>query len=197
MNNKAIEFLRKIVDGIVDTVNRGYVLVNCDPEIVRNWAVQALAALKADVCQPEDEFVKDLPFPLKKCFAKGAFNGIARVTLGNGDYAVHPKALKQLETEFIKALTCLTEQQEKSKLFKQSLDCRCSCFFVGHKVSKESQTNICSYHEEQIAQLEAEKKDMGASYERQGKEMRASLRRWCIVNGIKLNDEAEDILLDN
>lgn len=35
------------------------------------------------------------------------------------------------------------------------------------------------------------------SYESQIKKMRISLRNWCIVNGIKMNDEGPDILIDN
>ena len=40
-------------------------------------------------------------------------------------------------------------------------------------------------------------KDGLATYEEQGKKMRASLRRWCIANHIKFHDEGPDILLDN
>lgn len=61
------------------------------------------------------EFVKDIPFPLNLCFVDGVFNGVARVTLENGDYAVHQGVLDQLDAEFVRACDLIDSLQEELK----------------------------------------------------------------------------------
>lgn len=53
-----------------------------------------------------------IPFPLSACFKNGIFNGIAKTRISTGDYAVHPRAIRQLESCFRQALALLEQNKE-------------------------------------------------------------------------------------
>ena len=82
------------------------------------------------------DWTQELPFPLRNCFTDNRFNGIARVELSNGDLAVHPKALKQLEEAFVKAYAKLDRAEAvNADLLAICREFDCSFF-------KEGQINI-------------------------------------------------------